>query len=112
LREKHGTPSAIKLENIGTQRTNMMNTYKKSSLAIAAAALSVTTSWAMLSAPKIEHRAAVILHANNAAYRDGLYQAKMDAADGARSKPSVGRWSTDKDRSAFLEGYRDEISKQ
>jgi hypothetical protein len=89
----------------------MMNTYKKSSLAIAAAALSVTASWAMLSAPKIENRAAIILHANNAAYRDGLNQAKMHAGDGARSKPSIGRWSTDKDRSAFLEGYRDGISK-
>jgi hypothetical protein len=42
----------------------------------------------------------------NAAFRDGLYLGKLDAENGRKVKPSIGRWSEAKDRVSFLAGYQ------
>lgn len=42
----------------------------------------------------------------NAAYRDGLYQGKMDAKENQSPHLTSGRWSADADRSSFIAGYR------
>lgn len=41
------------------------------------------------------------------AYRDGLYLGKMSRASKRTALPPVGRWSTEKDRASFLQGYRE-----
>jgi hypothetical protein len=40
-----------------------------------------------------------------AAYRDGLYVGKLAAQRGEQRPAPVGRWATQSDREAFLEGY-------
>lgn len=42
----------------------------------------------------------------NAAYRDGLYQGKMDAKDSQPPHLTSGRWSADADRGSYIAGYR------
>jgi hypothetical protein len=44
--------------------------------------------------------------ASDGAFRDGLYLGKLAAERGQLSRPAIGRWSTDQDRSMFLAGYR------
>lgn len=39
------------------------------------------------------------------AYRDGLYIGQLAARSGRRSRPPIGRWSSEKDRASFLVGY-------
>jgi hypothetical protein len=39
------------------------------------------------------------------AYRDGLYVGKLAAESGRRSRAPIGRWSSERDRAAFLAGY-------
>lgn len=41
----------------------------------------------------------------DAAYRDGVYQARMDVAGGRRAHLASGRWATDQDRATFIAGY-------
>jgi hypothetical protein len=41
----------------------------------------------------------------NAAFRDGLYLGKLDAAQNNDRHIAVGRWSTTEDRASFSEGY-------
>lgn len=40
------------------------------------------------------------------AYRDGLYLGRLTAATGQPLRPTIGRWSSDKDRASFEAGYR------
>lgn len=40
------------------------------------------------------------------AFRDGIYLGRLAAQSGQSLPPQIGRWSTEKDRSAFLAGYR------
>jgi hypothetical protein len=42
----------------------------------------------------------------DAAFRDGFYLGRLDAEDGRKVRPSVGRWSAPKDRASFLAGYQ------
>jgi hypothetical protein len=42
----------------------------------------------------------------DAAFRDGFYLGRLDAADGRKVRPSIGRWSAPKDRASFLAGYQ------
>jgi hypothetical protein len=42
----------------------------------------------------------------DAAFRDGFYLGRLDARDGRRVRPSIGRWSDSKDRALFLAGYQ------
>ena len=44
--------------------------------------------------------------AADGAFRDGLYLGKLAAENGQVSRPAIGRWSTDHDRSMFTAGYR------
>jgi hypothetical protein len=39
------------------------------------------------------------------AYCDGLFLGKLDGQLGRSSRPSIGRWNTEKDRSSFRAGY-------
>jgi hypothetical protein len=41
----------------------------------------------------------------DAAYCDGLFLGKLDGQQGRSSRPSIGRWNTEKDRSSFRAGY-------
>ncbi|HMK22165.1 MAG TPA: hypothetical protein VK466_07500 [Terriglobales bacterium] len=41
----------------------------------------------------------------DAAYRDGVYQARMDVASGRRPHFSSGRWFSDQDRGTYIAGY-------
>jgi len=43
--------------------------------------------------------------AGDGAFRDGLYIGRFAAEHGQQSRPSIGRWSTDQDRSMFTAGY-------
>ena len=47
-----------------------------------------------------------IAYANNAPYRDGLYVGRLHAESGRAPKTTTSRWSTEPDRAAFMEGYR------
>jgi uncharacterized protein with FMN-binding domain len=40
-----------------------------------------------------------------AAYRDGLYVGKLQAEQGRTARLSTSRWSTERDRAAFANGY-------
>jgi hypothetical protein len=44
--------------------------------------------------------------ANDGAFRDGLYLGKLAAKGGQQSRLTIGRWSTQQDRSQFAAGYR------
>ena len=42
----------------------------------------------------------------DAAFRDGLYQARLDIEEGRKSHPAIGRWSSVEARASFLAGYQ------
>jgi hypothetical protein len=42
---------------------------------------------------------------NDAAYRDGLYQARLDASQKHAAHITSGRWATSEDRASFIAGY-------
>jgi hypothetical protein len=42
----------------------------------------------------------------DAAFRDGVYQAKLDVQEGRRPRLLVGRWSTERDRALYIAGYQ------
>lgn len=44
--------------------------------------------------------------ATNGAFRDGLYQAKLDEQSGRKPHVRTGRWTSDADRASFLAGYQ------
>ena len=39
------------------------------------------------------------------AYRDGVFWGELDARQGRKVQPSIGRWSNEKDRALFKTGY-------
>lgn len=43
--------------------------------------------------------------ANDAAYRDGLYQAQLDVTQKRQAHITSGRWGSEQDRAAFVAGY-------
>lgn len=43
--------------------------------------------------------------ATDGAFRDGLFQGRMDAERGRKQHLTSGRWSTQQDRSSFVAGY-------
>jgi hypothetical protein len=45
------------------------------------------------------------LNQADAAFRDGVYQARMDVAGGRKAHLASGRWGTDQDRASFITGY-------
>jgi hypothetical protein len=50
-------------------------------------------------------RAAIVDGASNAAFRDGLYQAKLAVERGSGVHIATGRWASDEDRVSFAAGY-------
>ncbi len=42
----------------------------------------------------------------DAAFRDGVYQAKIDVQEGRRPRLSVGRWNTENARALYIAGYQ------
>jgi len=42
----------------------------------------------------------------DAAFRDGLFQARLDVQNGRKARIASGRWSTDQDRASFIAGYQ------
>jgi hypothetical protein len=40
------------------------------------------------------------------AFRDGLYQGKLDAENGRKPHLSISRWNTAQDRASFVAGYQ------
>lgn len=42
----------------------------------------------------------------DAAFRDGLYQAKLDTEEGRKPHPAIGRWRSAEARALFLAGYQ------
>jgi len=51
-------------------------------------------------------RPEIVRFASNAAFRDGLYQGKLDAQHGNKPHIRSARWSADPDRLAFVSGYK------
>jgi hypothetical protein len=51
-------------------------------------------------------RPEVVRFASNGAFRDGLYQGKLDAQRGAEPHIRSTRWSAEPDRMAFASGYK------
>ena len=45
-------------------------------------------------------------HLTNAAFRDGNYMAKLDLKNGRQPHLSLGRWSAEQDRIAYVAGYQ------
>lgn len=50
--------------------------------------------------------AAINSKQSDAAYRDGVYQARIDVANGRKPHLASGRWATDQDRASFIQGYQ------
>jgi len=50
--------------------------------------------------------AAIVDGASNAAFRDGLYQAKLAVERGSGVHIAAGRWASDDDRVSFAAGYQ------
>lgn len=44
--------------------------------------------------------------AADGAFRDGLYIGKLAAKGGQPQRPPIGRWSNERDRASFVDGYR------
>jgi hypothetical protein len=42
----------------------------------------------------------------DAAFRDGLFQARLDVQSGRKARIASGRWGTDQDRASFIAGYK------
>jgi len=55
---------------------------------------------------KPQIRAVSVKMAGDAAYRDGLFLGKLNRQAKPHMLAPVGRWSTEKDRASFLQGYR------
>ncbi|HEX6823491.1 MAG TPA: hypothetical protein VF123_15645 [Candidatus Sulfotelmatobacter sp.] len=55
---------------------------------------------------KPQVRAISVETAGDAAYRDGLFLGKLNRKERSHMLAPVGRWSTEKDRASFVQGYR------
>ncbi len=55
---------------------------------------------------KPQIRAVSVEMAGDAAYRDGLFLGKLNRDARPHVLAPIGRWSTEKDRASFVQGYR------
>lgn len=78
----------------------------KISMFAIALALGTGAGLALNRAPQTEAPKAVADSATNAAYRDGLYQAKLAVQRGDAAHVATGRWGSDSDRASFAAGYQ------
>ena len=46
-----------------------------------------------------------VAHAGDAAFRDGLYQGRLDSKEGRKPHLAMGRWSSNEARASFFAGY-------
>ena len=44
--------------------------------------------------------------ASDGAFRDGLFIGRLSAKKGLPLSPPIGRWSSERDRTSFVDGYR------
>jgi hypothetical protein len=77
---------------------------KRISLTIAALVLTAGAS-ELLQKPSQSEVVPAFNTATDGAYRDGLFLGGRAAKTGSTSHPSIGRWSAQQDRNAFLAGY-------
>ncbi len=68
-------------------------------------AVAALTSRSLLTSSAFRGNAAVS-QAGNAAFRDGLHLGRFDAESGRARHLSVGRWSSDTNRTWFVAGYQ------
>jgi hypothetical protein len=90
--------------------------YGISTLAAAATLTTHVTQWQRLNAEEQNQSASQTRIYQNAeskpelkltaAYRDGLYVAKLAQQRGEQRQPSIGRWATQANRDAFAAGYQ------
>ena len=69
-------------------------------LCLATTGLLANSSRIVMPAESLEARFAA-----DGAYRDGLYVGGLAAEGGQGSRPCIGRWSSEQDRSMFAAGY-------
>jgi len=67
-----------------------------------AAGLALTAGHLNIRPPRPE----IVRFASNAAFRDGVYQGKLDAQHGSKPHIRSARWSAEPDRLAFVSGYK------
>ncbi len=53
----------------------------------------------------LQETVAIKTQLTDAAFRDGLYLGQLDAKQGSGQHIASGRWSTDKKRASFVDGY-------
>jgi hypothetical protein len=83
------------------------NMSRLSTYALAVVICLGTTAMLAISNPNVKQGAnAEIRFASDGAFRDGLYLGRLAAEAGRPLRPTIGRWSTDQDRSMFTVGYR------
>jgi hypothetical protein len=75
---------------------------KRSALAVASV---VCVGLGLVAASVHGRRGLLDLSRADAAYQDGVYQARMDIASGRKAHLSSGRWIADQDRASFIVGY-------
>jgi len=51
------------------------------------------------------HLQSAVALASDGAFRDGLYIGKLAAKRGQPQSPPIGRWSNERDRASFVDGY-------
>ena len=59
-----------------------------------------------ISVPRSHLPAAVAAQAVDAAFRDGMFQAKLDLQNARKPLLMAGRWNSDSDRALFIAGYK------
>jgi hypothetical protein len=68
-------------------------------------ALSAGAATSVFTASEDHRLAGASTQQNSAAFRDGMYLAKLDAETGRRPHLTASRWTSASDRSAYLAGY-------
>lgn len=74
-------------------------------LVIALSAGSAATVGSAMRTRSLDSNASTLME-NSAPFRDGLYLGRLAARNGDEPRMAVGRWSSEKNRRAFREGYQ------
>ena len=93
-----------KIQDNEGDKTPMQLSRAKATLAslCGAVGLALTAGRLNIHPPRPE----IVRFASNAAFRDGLYQGKLDAQHGSKPHIRSARWSAEPDRLAFVSGYK------
>ena len=79
---------------------------KRKSLFVLAVTLGIAGFVQISVRANVRERASHSARATDAAFRDGLFLAKLDAQNGRQPHIATGRWSTTADRASFTAGYQ------